>query len=317
MSQSRTLASIALAGTFALLTACGAPAAQTSLVPTAMSHKGAAININTAILSQLDKIEAAVGVPGLSNQIQASRPYASPEELVSKNVLTQPQFDQVKSMVTIEDVVLTGEARDIDYLIKLGLMKGHLLVAQELLDLKQPAQAIPHIGHPVEEIYVDLEEQLTERQVKEFKSVLIALQDLIKANPNSPKIARTYTEAMTAIDGAIQGLPARQRQSPAFVLQVIDGLLDAAGTEYRASIAQGKIAAVIEYQDSRGFVRYADQLFQQIAPQLAKTQPDAHQTISASLKKLRQAWPKAIAPAAPILSTEEVLSAIQSIERIS
>ena len=137
----------------------------------------AKININNAILSQLDKLEATLGVPALSNKIQANRPYASPGDLVSKKVITQTQFDQIKDMVTVEEVVLTGEAKDIDYMTKLGLMKGHLLVAKELLDQNQPKQAQPHIGHPVEEIYIDVEEQLEERKVKEFKSNLVSLTD--------------------------------------------------------------------------------------------------------------------------------------------
>ena len=49
-------------------------------------------------------------------------------------------------MVTIEEIVLTGEAKDLDYMVKLGLMKGHMMVARELLDLKKPDQAEPHIG---------------------------------------------------------------------------------------------------------------------------------------------------------------------------
>ncbi|HEY9658828.1 MAG TPA: helix-hairpin-helix domain-containing protein, partial [Allocoleopsis sp.] len=87
------------------------------------------ININTAILSELDKLEAKLGIPALSHQIQASRPYGSVDDLVSKGVLNQAQFDQVKNDVTIEEIELTGEAKDVDYLTKLGLMKGHMLVA--------------------------------------------------------------------------------------------------------------------------------------------------------------------------------------------
>ena len=82
---------------------------------------------------------------------------------------------KLKTQLTVQEVVLTGEAKDVDYMTKLGLMKGHLLVAQELLDLNQPKQAEPHIGHPVEEIYVDVEEQLNERKVKEFKTTLVSL----------------------------------------------------------------------------------------------------------------------------------------------
>ena len=124
--------------------------AQVTETSTNSGHSGKAkININNAILSKLDKLEATLGIPALSNKIQANRPYANPTDLVSKKVITQPQFDQIKYMVTVEEVVLTGEAKDIDYITKLGLMKGHLLVAKELLDQNQPKQAQPHIGHPV------------------------------------------------------------------------------------------------------------------------------------------------------------------------
>jgi DNA uptake protein ComE-like DNA-binding protein len=84
------------------------PGASPAAIPAATSgHSGnhggkPGININTAILSELDKLEAKLGVPALSNKIQASRPYGKVEELVSKNVITQAQFDQIKDLVTIE-----------------------------------------------------------------------------------------------------------------------------------------------------------------------------------------------------------------------
>jgi hypothetical protein len=272
------------------------------------------ININSAILSELDKFEAKLGVAGLSNRIQAERPYGSPEDLVAKKVVTQEQFDQIKDMVSIEDVVLTGEAKDVDYMVKLGLMKGHMLVAKELLDLKKTDQAEPHIGHPVEEIYVDVEDQLNERKVKEFKTVLINLQELIKSTPNAPKVAASYTTAMTGIDDAIKALPETQRQSPAFIVQVIDSLLQAANTEYAAAIANGKISAAIEYQDSRGFVLYANELYKGVAPQMLKSNPEAHKIMEAKLSQLLKAWPTATAPATPVLTTNEVSRLVQDIQ---
>lgn len=277
---------------------------------------GKKININSAILSELDKLEAKLGVPALSNKIQASRPYAAPEELVSKQVVTQQQYDQIKDMVTIEEVVLTGEAKDVDYMTKLGLMKGHLLVAKELLDLQKPEQAEPHIGHPVEEIYVDVEDQLKERNVKEFKTTLIAFQDLVKSNSkDANKVGANFKESMQAVDAAIQGLPETQRQSPKFVLQVINGLLDAANAEYGAAIANGKVAAAIEYQDSRGFINYADSLYKNIADKMTKEQPEAHKAIASSMTKLKTAWPTATAPSAAVLTPEQVSESIKTIEQ--
>lgn len=288
------------------------PAATTTTTDASGKNK---ININSAILSELDKFEAKLGVPALSNKIQASRPYSKPEELVSKKVITQEQFDQIKDQVTIEDVVLTGEAKDIDYMVKLGLMKGHLLVAKELLDLKKPEAAEPHIGHPVEEIYADVADQLQERKVPEFKKQLISLQDLVKSKPNDPQLMTQFDAAMKAVDQAIAALPETERQSPNFALKVVNGLLDTANSEYGAAIANGKITAPIEYQDSRGFVTYADTLNKSIAQQLTKQNAEAEKAIDSTMTQLKTAWPAPIPPATPVLSTDKVTELIKSIEK--
>ena len=273
------------------------------------------ININTAILSELDKLEALLAIPALSNKIQASRPYGSTADLVSKNVITQEQFDQIKDQVTVEDIVLTGEAKDIDFMTKLGLMKGHMIVANELLELQKPEQAEPHIGHPVEEIYADIQEQLPERKIAEFSDVLTNVQNLVKSKPNDPQLKPEFTKAMGAIEGAIATLPESQRQSPSFVLTVINGILDVAGSEYTASITNGKISEIIEYQDSRGFVIYATRLFKQIEPSLTKDNADASKEIQSSLETLFKAWPSPVPPATPVKSVDEVVGKIKTIEK--
>jgi DNA uptake protein ComE-like DNA-binding protein len=274
------------------------------------------ININSAILSELDKLEAKLGIPALSNKIQAERPYKSPEDLVAKKVIDQTQFDQIKDLVTIEDIVLTGIEKDADYMVKLGLMKGHLFVAKELLDLKKPKDAEPHIGHPVEEIYTDVADQLTERKVKEFKTTLIALEDLVKAGAKDmAKVTTNLNTSQQSIDLAIAALPAAQRQDPNFVLQVINGLLDTANSEYGASIADGKIKAAIEYQDSRGFIVYANTLYQGITASMAKNHPDVHKIIVDNMKQLATAWPAAIPPATPIKTVADVGTLIKTIEQ--
>ena len=281
------------------------------------SHGGGKkININSAILSELDKLEAKLGIPALSNKIQAERPYKATEDLVSKKVIDQQQFDQIKDMVGVEDVVLTGVAKDTDYMVKLGLMKGHLLVAKELLDLNKPKDAEPHIGHPVEEIYTDVADQLNERKVKEFKTTLITLDDLVKAGAkDSTKVNTNFKASMQSIDSAIAALPEAQRKLPSFVLSVINGLLDTAKSEYSAAIADGKFKAAIEYQDSRGFITYADTLYQGISPTMAKDHPDIHKTFTETIKQLKTAWPAPIPPAAPVKTPAEIGKLIDTIEQ--
>lgn len=291
------------------------PATETSPSAHSGHSMGKKININNAILSELDKLEGKLGIPALSNKIQSSRPYTKTEELVSKKVIDQAQFDQVKDMVTIEEVQLVGEAKDIDYMIKLGLMKGHLLVAKELIDLKKIDQAEPHIGHPVEEIYADVEEQLNERKVKEFKTPLIALHDQVKAGgKDAAKLGTDFKASMKSVEDAIAGLPAAQRTSPKFVMQVIDGLLDSANSEYTAAIANNKISQAVEYQDSRGFIIYSQELFKAIQPELTKTNEPAATSIAKSLAAVAKAWPTPIPPAAPVMPTAEVTKLVKSIE---
>ncbi len=292
------------------------PATLSASPPAVTASSKPQININSAILSELDKLEGQLGVPALSNKIQASRPYANVAELVTKKVMTQAQFDQIKDQVTIAEIALTGEAKDVDYLHKLALMKGHMLVAGELLALNQPAQAEPHLGHPVEEIYVDLAEQLGERQVPEFKNELTKVQDLVKSKPGNPQIQAEYAKAMAAIDKAIAALPIQQRQAPNFVLKVINNVLDTASSEYRAAIANGKVKEAIEYQDSRGFVSYAqDTLYQSIAAQVTAKHAAVHQKLTETLAALRKAWPTPVPPATPVLTVEQVVGKIKLIEQ--
>lgn len=297
------------------------PATPATTAPTTdmagMKHSGGKkININTAILSELDKLEAKLGIPALSNKIQAERPYKTPAELVAKKVIDQKQYDQIKDLVTIEDISLTGVEKDANYMVKLGLMKGHLFVAKELLDLKKPKDAEPHIGHPVEEIYTDVADQLNERKVKEFKTTLITLEDLVKAGAkDNAKVTTNFKESMVAIDSAISALPETQRKDPKFVLQVINGLLDTANSEYGAAITDGKIKAAIEYQDSRGFIAYANMLYQGITPLMVKDHPADHKTITENLKLLTAAWPTPMPPATPVNTPAEVGKLVTTIEQ--
>lgn len=311
MSKSTLLGTFVLIG---LLTACGAPTTQAPTT-TGMAHTatggGRKVNINTAVLTQLDRFEGELGIPALSNQIQAARPYASPEELVSKKVLSAEQYERIKDQVTVEEVELTGQAKDVDYLIKLGLMRGHLIVAEELLKRREPAAAAPHFGHPVEEIYLDIEPQLAERQVKEFKTPLLQLQDLVKFSPNSPELSTNLSAARQGLDAA--SVVVSERNATPVVLQVMSGLLEAAAAEYGAAIADDKIAARIEYEDSRGFVLYADQLFTALTPELKQADPQAVQQVAAGLARLKTAWPTIDAPATPVLTAAEVRSSVQAI----
>ncbi|MBF2017095.1 MAG: hypothetical protein IGS23_18225 [Rivularia sp. T60_A2020_040] len=211
----------------------------------------------------------------------------------------------------------SGEAKDVEYMTKMALMKGHLLVAKELLDKNEPKQAEPHIGHPVEEIYSDVQDQLKQRNVKEFKSTLDGLHDLVKSKPKDAKVTTSFASSMEAVDGAIAAIPEEQRNKPEFVLAVINSVLDTANEEYSAAIANGKIVEDIEYQDSRGFVVYAQDLYNGISGQMKTGHPEEDKAIASSMSELSKAWPSVIPPSAPAKTPEEVSTLVKTIEENS
>ena len=143
------------------------------------------------------------------------------------------------------------------------------------------------------------------------------LQDLVKSQPNNAKVKTDFATSMQAVDEAITALPSNERSSPSFVLQVVSELLDAANSEYGAAIANNKVTAPIEYQDSRGFVVYADSLYQSIASQMTKDNPAAHKEIETNISELIKAWPAAVPPAAPIKTPDQVVQLVKMIEQNS
>ena len=209
------------------------------------------------------------------------------------------------------------DAEDVNYMIQLGLMKGHLLVGKELLDGGYRQQAEVHLGQPVAEIYADLEGEFAERNVLGFKTTLEDLQALVRTGASGENVESEFEMAMKKIDRAIAVLPFGQRLRPQFLLQVVNGLLKAAEVEYKAAIANGKIVAAIDYQASRGFVTYAETLYNWLPEQMATTYPDIHGTIIASIRELKTAWPSAIAPGRPTMTPERVSQLIKTIRESS
>ncbi|NJR55358.1 MAG: hypothetical protein HC768_12800 [Acaryochloris sp. CRU_2_0] len=235
----------------------------------------------------------------------------------SQTTSPSPSTSATQSPAVTTELTATTETKDADYMVSLGLMKGHLIVAKELLDQGKPDQAGPHVGHPVEEIYADVESELSARKVPEFKTTLNQLHELVKSAPKDPKLATQYEAAIKAIDQAIAAVPETKRQSPEFVLEVINGLLDTANEEYEAAISEGKFSEIIEYQDSRGFVIYAETLYQSISESIQKDAPNKAKIITASFAELKKAWPSAIPPTSPVITSEKVSQLIETIKKNS
>ncbi len=204
---------------------------------------------------------------------------------------------------------------DLAFAVRIALIRGHLLIGDELVQLKQWAAALPHFLHPGEEIYKDLAEQLDAYKVAPFDRSLKALADVVKARKGGTDYARTRASVNSVLASADARLKEKQSAGWAgFQIEAAVEMLKIAGSEYGAAIDKGRIAKPVEYQDARGFITHADQMIEAVAADLEKKDAAALKQVRASLAELKKAFPKAMPPKTPIRDQASVLSDIARVE---
>jgi hypothetical protein len=194
---------------------------------------------------------------------------------------------------------------DLDVLLVLAQMQGHLLVAQELLDQRQYNAAEPHVGHPVDELYGALQPALQNRGIPPFLPALEALRQQVRLNPGAPETAVSLAKAQQALAAVTQSVNGDTTTPDPMVLTVVRQLGETAAGEYDAALAGDQVVEVIEYQDARGFLLEAQRLLSgAIASQPADAAAlKARQTTVAAMLK---AFPTVMPPQKALMSVAQL-----------
>jgi len=138
------------------------------------------------------------------------------------------------------------------YLVRLGLMRGHLLVGHELYGLGALAAARTHSKHPTDELYAGMDNEFAARGTTGFADALEA-----HAIASQGEDADAVGEAYAALTAAVVASEAAVSPSPAMIARVIVELLREAAAEYAIGVVDGRLANAHEYQDAYGFTRVA------------------------------------------------------------
>jgi len=144
---------------------------------------------------------------------------------------------------------------DTDFLFRLGMLEGHLMVGHDLLAARQNALALPHFGHPVRELYDDIAPYIAAKRIPPFEAKLIKLEAAVAGAPNAPETEALYADIRT-LGAAREVTPAALRASVPAMIKICADTLDAAAGEYGEALNRGRIDSVVEYHDSRGYVSY-------------------------------------------------------------
>jgi hypothetical protein len=202
---------------------------------------------------------------------------------------------------------------DLAFGVRIALLRGHLLVGDELVKQQQWNAALPHFLHPTEEIYGDIKEKLAEYKVPPFDAALKALADVVKG-----KKGGEYAKARKPVDDALAaaeaGMKEKQADWPGFVTEVAIESIKTAANEYEGAIVNGRIAKPVEYQDARGFIWQADRMIESVAADLQKKDADALKQVRAGLAELKKVFPAAMPPRTPVKDHAAMLAIVARIE---
>jgi len=66
-------------------------------------NQAAKIDITSAPIAELDKLELPGTKPSLSERIQGGRPYKTAKDLVTKKVISQSEFKLIANLITVKN----------------------------------------------------------------------------------------------------------------------------------------------------------------------------------------------------------------------
>ena len=203
---------------------------------------------------------------------------------------------------------------DLAFAARVTLLRGHLLVGDELVRQQQWNAALPHFLHPTEEIYGDIKDQLAEYRVPPFDATLKTLSDVVKAKKGGADYAKAIKAVNDALAAADAGMKAKQGNWSGFMVEAAVEALKAATGEYQQAVVGNRIAKPVEYQDARGFILQADRMIESVAPDLQQKDPAALGQVRAGLVELKKVFPSPMPPRSPVKDYGGVLAEVSKIE---
>ena len=153
---------------------------------------------------------------------------------------------------------------DVDFLFRLGMLEGHMMVGHDLLAAHRNALALPHFGHPVRELYEDVADYITAHRIAPFDVQLIRLEAAVASDPNGPATETLYQQTLATVHAARETVPAALRNSVPEMIRVCADTIDAASGEYGEALDRGQVVTLVEYHDSRGFISYVAQELEEL-----------------------------------------------------
>jgi hypothetical protein len=264
------------------------------------------------------KLWISIGAAGIASAPITQFAGAQDAQHQSQPADHQPPHAASASATEGGEAYLTdGGPRDtrIRFYRDIALMRGHLLIGDQLIAKGLWDDALPHFLHPTEELYGLLEKYIKLHQITPFERDLKALAQAVKAKRQGAYEARARIvdqRLSNALETAKRFMTPPVRR---FTVRSAVAVLRVAQSEYEAAIHDGKFTKPVEYQDSRGFVWQSERMLGAIASELQGIDAAGLAKVRADFERLKAAWPDLLPPPAPLLAPAEISALISDIER--
>ena len=193
------------------------------------------------------------------------------------------------------------------------LVRGHLVVGQELIKLGQWDEALPHFLHPTEELYDGLEKYIKLHSLQPFKRELLALAQAVKTKKEGA-VQQAQKALDPKLDAAIAAVRKFTTPPAGYAMKTAAELLKVAQSEYASAIEDGRFVKPVEFQDGRGFMLRAERLIEQTAPVLARADAEAVKRVREKFAKVKEAWPGPVPPDKPVIEPGALSALVSDIE---
>ncbi|MEW5839763.1 hypothetical protein [Nitrososphaera sp.] len=160
-----------------------------------------------------------------------------------------------------------ADQEHIDFATNIEFIRGHLDKAVENKEAGNNVLATAHAGHPAEEVYSLVKEEIQEHDADLESRIEGALNGLFSdiATLSLEDVQGRVDGINADLDSAMEAVvPSSESGEPAFWAQVVNGLLETAEHEYEEGVADGAVKEEIEYQDATAFIGRAKAVFENI-----------------------------------------------------
>ncbi len=195
---------------------------------------------------------------------------------------------------------------------QLLMTRGHLSIGYSLASQGMMDAAKPHLHHPIDENYPLIEDAIEDRKLQPFEDELEELSETGEGELSD--ITPDYESAMQKIDADAKSVLEADADRTHLALDTALRVLKQAADEYQESIKDGVIAEAIEYQDAMAFVAEARRLIEGEADALVARDGNKYAALLQEFDALQKAWPSAMPPASPVMSTAAVFGGVSRIE---